>query len=339
MNRPGPVLVAGPGSADDGPVARVLVAERISDSGLDALRDAGHEVDVRLGLSEAELVDALPGAAALVVRSATQVTAGVLDAGTDLLVVGRAGVGVDNIDVDHASANAVMVVNAPHSNVISAAEHAVGLMLAMARNVPQAHTALMEGRWERSKWVGTELSGKTLGVVGFGRIGRLVAHRALAFGMRLIAADPYVSAEVVAGGGAELVDIDSLFESADFVTLHVVRTPETMGLVDADRLARAKPGIRIINVSRGGIVDESALADAIRDGRVAGAAIDVFESEPATDSPLFGLPGVVVTPHLGASTHEAQDRAGLTIGEEIVTALAGEPVRYAVNPDVSPERP
>ena len=315
-------------------MARVLVTEAISESGLDALRAAGHDVDVREGLSEAELLAAVPGAAALVVRSATQVTASLLDAGADLQVVGRAGVGVDNVDVDHATVNGVLVVNAPHSNVISAAEHAMGLILALARNVPQAHAALSEGRWERSRWVGTELSGKTLGIVGFGRIGRLVAQRAHAFGMKLIAADPYVSAEEVAGGGAELVDLDTLLETADFVTLHVVRTPETIGMIDADRLSRVKPGIRIINVSRGRIVDESALAGAIRDGRVAGAAVDVFETEPATDSPLFGVPGVVVTPHLGASTREAQDRAGLTIGEEVVSALAGDPVRYAVNPDV-----
>jgi D-3-phosphoglycerate dehydrogenase len=331
-----PTLLEAVTTADDGRVARVLVTERLADAALESLGDAGHDVDLRLGLTPEELLGAVSGAAALIVRSATQVSAEVLDAGRDLVVVGRAGVGVDNIDLAHADANGVLVVNAPDSNIISAAEHAFGLLLAQARNIPQAHMALTEGRWERSRWTGVELSGKTLGIVGFGRIGRLVAVRAQAFGMHVVATDPYVSPEQIAGLGVELVDLAPLFEVSDFVTLHVARTPETMGLVDADVLSRAKPGLRVLNVSRGGIVDEQALAGAIREGRVAGAAIDVFETEPTTSSPLFDLPGVVVTPHLGASTGEAQDRAGRTIAEQVVLALAGKPVRFAVNTGSSP---
>ena len=224
-----------------------------------------------------------------------------------------------------------MVVNAPQSNVLSAAEHTMALLLAQARNVPQAHAALVEGRWERSRWTGVELSDKTLGVIGLGRIGKLVAQRALAFGMRLIAYDPFVSEERARQMSVELVDLDTLMAQADFVTIHVAKTPDTVGLIDAELLARAKPGIRIINVARGGIIDEGALAAAIASGHVGGAAIDVFAAEPTTDSPLFSLDSVVVTPHLGASTHEAQDKAGDTIAEQVGLALAGEFVPFAVN--------
>lgn len=314
-------------------MARVLVTELIAVAGLDALRDAGHEVDVRLELSDSELLDALPGAAALIIRSATQVTADVIDAGSDLIVVGRAGIGLDNVDVAHATARGVTVVNAPLSNVISAAEHAIALMLAVARNIPQAHMALVAGRWERSSWVGVELSEKTLGIVGLGRVGTLVARRAQAFGMLVIAHDPFVTAAQAGQVDVELVDLERLIEVSDFVTLHLARTPETIGLVGRELLARAKPELRIVNVARGGIVDEEALAEAVREGRIAGAAIDVFDSEPTTESPLFDLPGIVVTPHLGASTREAQDKAGSTIGEQVVLALAGENAPFAVNSD------
>ncbi|HEY3000209.1 MAG TPA: phosphoglycerate dehydrogenase, partial [Acidimicrobiales bacterium] len=221
--------------------------------------------------------------------------------------------------------------NAPQSNILSAAEHTMALLLAQARNIPQAHAALVAGRWERSQWEGVELSDKTLGVVGLGRIGKLVAQRAHAFGMKLVANDPFVSAERARELGIQLVGLDRLVEVSDFVTLHVAKTPETVGLIGKDLLARAKPGIRIINVARGGIVDEAALAEAIRIGHVGGAALDVFAAEPTTDSPLFGLPQVVVTPHLGASTREAQDKAGDTIAEQIGLALAGEFVPFAVN--------
>ncbi len=310
---------------------RVLVTEKIAEGGLDRLRDAGHEVDVQMGLSPEELVAAVPGAHALIIRSATTVTEEVLAAGQDLVVVGRAGIGLDNVDVEAATRQGVMVVNAPQSNILSAAEQTMALLLAQARNVPQAHAALVAGRWERSKWVGTELADKTLGIIGLGRIGKLVAQRASAFGMKLIAHDPFVAPDRARALNIELVELDELVARADFVTLHVAKTPETIGLVGKDLLAKAKPGIRIINVSRGGIVDEEALADAIRSDQVGGAALDVFASEPTTESPLFELPSVVVTPHLGASTREAQDKAGDTIAEQVGLALAGEFVPFAVN--------
>jgi D-3-phosphoglycerate dehydrogenase / 2-oxoglutarate reductase len=312
-------------------MARILVTEQIADGGLRQLRDAGHVVDVRLGLAPDELVEVIPGAAALIIRSATQVTRNVLEAGADLVVVGRAGIGLDNVDVEAATQRGVMVVNAPQSNVLSAAEHTMALLLAQARNIPQAHRALSEGRWERSKWEGVELADKTLGIVGLGRIGKLVAQRALAFGMRLVAYDPFVSAERARQLSVELVPLERLVQVADFVTLHVAKTPETAGMIGKDLLELAKPGIRIVNVARGGIVDEAALAEAIRAGRVAGAALDVFAAEPTTESPLFGLPQVVVTPHLGASTREAQDKAGDTIAEQVALALADEFVPFAVN--------
>jgi len=312
-------------------MARILVTEKIAEGGLDRLRAAGHDVDVTLGPSPDELLDRVRGAHALIIRSATQVTAEVLEAGADLVVVGRAGIGLDNVDVEAATARGVMVVNAPQSNTLSAAEHTMALLLAQARNIPQAHAALVAGRWERSQWTGVELSDKTLGIVGLGRIGKLVAQRALAFGMRLVAYDPFVAAERARQMSIDLVPLDELLAVSDFVTLHVAKTPETIGLIDADRLAAAKPGIRIVNVARGGIVDEQALADAIRSGHVGGAALDVFDHEPTTESPLFGLPSVVVTPHLGASTHEAQDKAGDTIAEQVGLALAGEFVPFAVN--------
>lgn len=312
-------------------MARVLVTEEIAAGGLDVLRSAGHEVDVALGLSPASLVESVPGASALIIRSATKVTSVVLEAGKDLVVVGRAGIGLDNIDVDAATRRGVMVVNAPQSNVLSAAEHTIALLLGQARNVPQAHSALVAGRWERSKWEGVELYGKTLGVVGLGRVGALVAQRAAAFGMRLIAYDPYVSAERARQMGVELVSIEEIVSNSDFLTIHLPKTLETSGLIDSVLLDRAKPGIRIVNTARGGIIDEKALASAIAEGKVGGAALDVFEDEPTTSSPLFELPSVVVTPHLGASTREAQDKAGLSIAEQVVLALAGDFVPFAVN--------
>jgi D-3-phosphoglycerate dehydrogenase / 2-oxoglutarate reductase len=312
-------------------VARVLVTEKIAQRGLDLLAHAGHEVDVREGLSPDELLEVVPGAHALIIRSSTQVNAAVLEAAADLVVVGRAGVGLDNVEVPVATERGVMVVNAPTSNILSVAEQAMGLLLAQARNIPQAHAALVAGRWERSKWEGVELHGKVLGVVGLGRAGSLVAQRALAFGMRLLAFDPYISADRARAMGVELRSIEELFAESDFISIHTPKTPETAGLVGRDLLAKAKPGIRIINTARGGIVDEEALAEAIRDGIVGGAGLDVFAKEPPGESPLFGLPEVVVTPHLGASTEEAQDKAGVTIAEQVLLALAGDFVPYAVN--------
>ena len=312
-------------------MARVLVTEEIAVPGLDRLRAAGHEVDVALGLSETDLLAKVPRAAALIIRSATQVTADVLAAGSDLVVVGRAGIGLDNVDVPEATRRGVMVVNAPQSNILSAAEHTMALLLAQARNVPQAHSALVAGRWERSKWEGVELYGKVLGVVGLGRVGALVAQRAAAFGMQLIAYDPYISAERARQIGAELASLDEVLAGADFLTIHLPKTPETAGLIGPDRLALVKPGLRIVNTARGGIIDEKALAAAIESGQVGGAALDVFSSEPCLESPLFELSSVVVTPHLGASTREAQDKAGLTIAEQVELALAGDFVPFAVN--------
>ena len=316
-------------------MARILVTETIADGGLDRLRAAGHTVDVLEGLSPEQLVEAIKGAHALIIRSATDVTAEVLAAGTDLIVVGRAGIGLDNVDTKAATERGVMVVNAPQSNILSAAEHTMALLLSMARNVPQAHAALVAGRWERSRWTGIELSDKTLGVVGLGRIGKLVAQRAMAFGMKIVAYDPFVAPEMARKMNIDIVDLDTLLAVSDFVTLHVAKTPETVGLINAERLAKAKKGIRIVNVARGGIIVESDLADAIRSGHVGGAAIDVFDKEPTTESPLFELPEVVVTPHLGASTHEAQDKAGDTIAEMVGLALAGEFVPFAVNVNAS----
>ncbi|MGH9044842.1 MAG: phosphoglycerate dehydrogenase [Acidimicrobiales bacterium] len=312
-------------------MARVLVTERIAPGGLELLADAGHEVDVREGLDPDGLVEAIRGAAALIIRSATKATSQVIEAGSDLVVIGRAGVGIDNVDVEAATARGVMVVNAPESNILSAAEQAMALLLAQARNLPQAHNALVQGRWERSRFEGVELHGKTLGIAGLGRVGTLVAQRAHAFGMRLLAYDPYVSAERAQRLGVELRSMEELVFESDFLSIHLPKNSETIGLIGADLLAKAKRGIRVINTAQGGIIDEEALASAVRSGQVAGAGIDVFATEPTTESPLFGLESVVVTPHLGASTAEAQDKAGVTIAEQVLLALSGDFVPLAVN--------
>jgi D-3-phosphoglycerate dehydrogenase len=304
-------------------MARILVTEEIADGGLDRLRQAGHDVDIQIGKSAEEL------------RSATQVTAELLAVADNLMVVGRAGIGLDNVDVAAATKQGVMVVNAPQSNIVSAAEHTMALLLATARNVPQAHAALVAGRWERSRWTGVELVDKTLGVVGIGRIGKLVADRAKAFGMRIVAYDPFVSEDRAKAMGVELMALDQLVAESDFLTVHLPKTPETLGLINRDLLLKAKPSLLVINVARGGIVHEGDLADCIRDGVIAGAGIDVFSTEPMTESPLFDLPSVVVTPHLGASTNEAQDKAGDTIATMVELALAGEFVPFAVNVDAA----
>lgn len=312
-------------------MARILVSEEIAENGLQVLRDAGHTVDVQLDLTPETLPAALAGAKALIIRSATQVTAEVLAGAEDLVVVGRAGIGLDNVDVEAATTRGVMVVNAPQSNIVSAAEHTMALLLACARNVPQAHAALKAGRWERSKWEGVELADKTLGIIGLGRIGKLVAQRAQGFGMRLVAFDPYVSEDRARQMGVDLMALDEVIAQSDFVTVHLPKTKETKGIIGRELFAKAKPDLRVINVARGGIVDEEALAEAVGSGRIAGAALDVFDVEPCTESPLFGLDNIVVTPHLGASTREAQDKAGDTIAEMVKLALAGEFVPFAVN--------
>lgn len=310
---------------------RIVVAEEIAEAGLDRLRSAGFNVDVQLNKTATELHAILGGAHALIVRSATMVDAAMLAAGKQLVVVARAGVGLDNIDVEAATKQGVMVVNAPQSNVLSAAEHTMALILSIARNVPQAHSALTAGRWERSRWEGIELAGKTLGILGLGRIGTLVAQRARAFDMRLVAYDPYVSAERGRELGVEMTTLERVVEQADVLTIHLPKNKETTGIINADMLNRAKRSLRIVNVARGGIADEADLAEALRNGTIAGAALDVFTNEPVTDSPLFGLGNIVVTPHLGASTREAQDRAGEVVADMVQLALNGDFVPFAVN--------
>jgi D-3-phosphoglycerate dehydrogenase len=318
---------------------RVLVTEPLSDRGLERLR-AEFQVDVREELARGDLAAAIAPYDALIVRSATRVTGDILAAGTNLKVVARAGIGLDNVDVDAATRRGVTVVNAPQSNIVSAAEHTLALLLAQARNVPQAHAALRAGTWERSRWQGVELTGKTLGLVGLGRVGAMVAQRAAPFGMRLIAFDPYVSRDRAREIGVELMpSLEALLVQSDFVTIHLPRTADTEGLIGERELGLMKAGSRLVNTARGGIVDEVALAKAIEGGHVAGAALDVFAEEPTTQSPLFDLGEVVVTPHLGASTVEAQDKAGETVAEMVALALRGEFVPYAVNVSAGAEVP
>ncbi len=307
------------------------MTEALSERGLELLR-RDFDVDVRLDLASGDLAGEIEPYDALVVRSQTKVTARVLQAARNLKVVARAGIGVDNVDVEAATRRGIMVVNAPQSNVLSAAEHAMALLLAQARNIPAAHAALRAGRWDRSRFQGVELAGKTLGIVGLGRVGALVAQRAAAFGMRIIAYDPYVSRDRAKELGADLMPtLEALLVQSDFVSIHLPRTPETEGLIGEHELSLMKPGARLINTARGGIVDEAALARAVEAGHLGGAALDVFAEEPTTESPLFALESVVVTPHLGASTVEAQDKTGAAIAEMVRLALKGEFVPYAVN--------
>ncbi|WP_418287496.1 phosphoglycerate dehydrogenase [Lentzea guizhouensis] len=308
----------------------VLIAEKLAPSVLDALGD-GVEVRHVDGTDRAALLEAVADADALLVRSATQVNAEVFAATRKLKVVARAGVGLDNVEVPAATANGVMVVNAPTSNIVSAAEHAVALLLSVARQIPAAHETLQNHEWKRSKFNGVEINGKTVGVVGLGKIGQLFAQRIAAFGVELIAYDPYVSAARAAQLGIELVSLEELLERADAISIHLPKTPETKGLIGAEQLAKAKRGVIIVNAARGGLIDEEALAEAVKEGQVGGAGIDVFSTEPTTESPLFGVPGIVVTPHLGASTAEAQDRAGTDVAKSTILALAGEFVPDAVN--------
>jgi D-3-phosphoglycerate dehydrogenase / 2-oxoglutarate reductase len=310
---------------------RVLVTESLSPQGLERLR-TDFQVDERTDLGAGDLAGVIGPYDALIIRSATQVTAEVLAAATSLKVVARAGIGLDNVDVEEATRRGVLVVNAPQSNVISAAEHTLALLLAQVRQIPQAHADLIAGRWERSRFEGVELAGKTIGLIGLGRVGSLVATRAASFGMRVIAFDPYVSVDRAKEMGVEIMPtLEAVLVQSDVVSVHLPRTSETEGLLGDRELRMIKPGARLVNTSRGGIVDESALAKVLEDGHLAGAALDVFAVEPTTDSPLFGLPQVVVTPHLGASTREAQDKAGTTVAEMVRLALKGEFVPYAVN--------
>ncbi len=320
-------------------MTRVLVAEKIGEPGVQLLRDAGFEVELGTGWEDAELERRIGEFDGILIRSATKLNADLLAKATNLKAVGRAGVGVDNVDVDAATQRGVVVANAPQSNVITAAEHTMAMLLALARNVAQAHGSLTGGSWDRSKFSGVELNDKVLGVLGFGRIGQLVAQRALGFGMRVVAFDAYVAEERFRELGVErAASSDELYESADFITIHLPNTPETSDWLDAGAFSKMKDGVRVINVARGPLLVDQALQDALDSGKVAGAALDVFREEPVTDHPLFRYPNVVVTPHLGASTAEATDRAGYQAAEQVVAALTGGVVTSAVNvPAVAPE--
>ena len=322
------MTVPGTGPVTAPPV--VLIAEELAPSVLAVL---GDEVEIRHvdGADRAALLPALADAAAVLVRSATRIDAEALAAAPNLKVVARAGVGLDNVDVGAATARGVMVVNAPTSNVVSAAEHAVALLLSAARRIPAADASLRAGRWDRSRFTGIELAGKTVGIVGLGRIGVLVAQRLAAFDVSLIAYDPYIQPGRAAHLGVRLVALDELLRESDLITVHLPKTPETVGLIGAAELATTKRGVILVNAARGGLVDEAALADALRSGQVGAAGIDVYTSEPCTDSPLFALPTAVVTPHLGASTTEAQDKAGAAVAHSVRLALQGEFVPDAVN--------
>ena len=313
-------------------MTKVLVKEKIGDSGVQLLRDAGFEVELGADWEDGELERRIGEFDGILIRSATKLTADLIDKADNLKAVGRAGVGVDNVDVDAATKRGIVVANAPQSNVVTAAEHTMALLTALARNVPQAHQSLVEGRWDRSKYSGVELYDKTLGIMGFGRIGQLVAERARAFGMRVLAFDTFVAEERFAELGAERADSsDQVYAEADFITVHLPKTPETENWLDAEAFAKMKDGVRILNVARGPLVVDEDLEAAIESGKVAGAALDVFRSEPITDHPLFGNPKVIVTPHLGASTAEATDRAGYQAAEQVVAALTGGTVTTAVN--------
>src|ERR1700742_2273125 len=319
-------------------MTRVLVAEKIGDSGVDLLREH-FDVDVGVGWDRSELEQRIGEYEGILIRSATKLDGDLLARATRLRAVGRAGVGVDNVDVPVATKRGIVVANAPESNVITAAEHTMALLLALARNVPQAHASLTGGAWERSKFSGVELFEKTLGILGFGRIGQLVAQRARGFGMRVIAYDPYVGAERYRELGVEKADSsDAVYAVADFLTLHLPKTPDTEGWLDAEALAKCRDGVRGLNVAPGPLGVDEDLKAALDSGKVAGAALDVFRSEPITEHPLFGYPNVIVTPHLGASTAEATDRAGFQAAEQVVAALTGGVVTSAVNvPAVSAE--
>jgi len=318
-------------AADGAGRPRVLVKEKIGESGVALLREH-FDVDLGVDWSEEQLAERLGEYDGILIRSATKLTAELIERGTQLRVIGRAGVGVDNVDVEAATRRGIVVANAPESNVVTAAEHTMALLLALARNVPQAYVSLTEGKWDRSKFSGVELYEKTLGILGFGRIGQLVAQRARGFGMRVVAFDPYVSADRYRELGVEKAEqAAGIYAQADFITIHLPKTPETQGFLGEQAFAAMRDGVRVLNVARGGLIDEAALAQALDSGKVAGAALDVFPSEPMTENPLFAYPNVIATPHLGASTAEATDRAGYQSAEQVVAALTGGVVSTAVN--------
>ncbi|MDO5846292.1 MAG: phosphoglycerate dehydrogenase [Methanocorpusculum sp.] len=316
---------------------KVLVSDPLAAEGVAILKEAC-EVDEKADLSEDELVKIIGNYDALIVRSGTQVTARIIEAADKMKYIGRAGVGVDNIDTEAATKKGIIVSNAPEGNTLAATEHTIGMMMALARNIPQATASLKRGEWKRSKFMGNEMNGKTLGIVGFGRIGREVAKRAQTLAMNVIAYDPFIPAEVGAAMGVEMMSVAELFTKADVITVHTPLIPSTTHLVNKDSIATMKTGVRLINCARGGIIDEQALYDAIVAGKVAGAALDVFEHEPPTDSPLLTLDSVIVTPHLGASTVEAQKNVAISVAHQCLDVLHGGSAKSAVNaPLVAPE--
>jgi D-3-phosphoglycerate dehydrogenase len=311
---------------------KILVTDDVSDSGLQPLLDAGIAVEKRLKLSPTELTEALQGCTGLVVRSETKVTSELLESAPNLRVIGRAGVGVDNIDVGAATMRGVVVMNAPDGNTITTAEHTIALLVSLARQIPQANSSLKAGKWERKKFIGVELQGKTLGIIGLGRIGRVVAGRARALGMTIVAYDPFIAPDQAHDLEIELAPLEEVYMRADFLTVHTPLTNETRGLIDREVLSKMKHGARIINCARGGLVDENALYEAIKSGAIAGAAIDVFSQEPPpADHPLLSLEEVIVTPHLGASTTEAQEGVAFTVAEQMRDFLLTGALRGAVN--------
>jgi len=317
---------------------KVLASDKIAEVGLKMLRDAGFEADMKTGLPEDELIKIIPEYDALIVRSDTKVTPKIIEAGKNLKIIGRAGVGVDNVDLPTASKNGVIVVNSPEGNTVAAAEHTWAMLLSMARSIPQAHLKLKGGVWDKKAFKGVEVLNKTLGVIGLGKIGRRVASYALGMGMNVLGYDPFVTEDYAKSLGVKLADIDTIFRQADFLTFHVPKTKETVNLVNAESIAKMKKGVRIVNVARGGIIDEKALYDALKSGQVAAAALDVFEKEPCENSPLFELDNIVITPHLGASTIEAQVNVAIDVVEQIIEVLKGGAARSAVNiPSMKPE--
>jgi len=313
----------------------VLVSDPLAEEGIEILKKFCN-VDEKTGLSEDELVGIIGNYDALVVRSGTEVTARVIEAATKMKYIGRAGAGVDNIDTDAATRKGIIVANAPEGNTLAATEHTMAMMLSLARRIPSANASLKKGEWKRSKFMGVEMNEKTLGVVGFGRIGREVAKRAQSFNMRVVAYDPFITPERGAQFGVEMMSVEDLFRVADVITVHTPLIKETKHLVNATSIATMKDGVRIINCARGGIIDEKALADAVLSGKVAGAALDVFEEEPPTESPLLGLDNVVVTPHLGASTVEAQKNVAISIAHQCIDVLKGGAAKYVVNAPMIP---
>lgn len=317
---------------------KVIVTDRIDPSGIDILSQVA-QVDVELTLSPAELVQRIPDYDAIMIRSGTKVTREVIEAGAKLKIIGRAGVGVDNVDVPAATKAGILVVNSPEGNTIAAAEHAISLMMALSRHIAEASTSLKAGRWDRQKFIGVEVYKKTLGIVGLGRIGSHVAHIAAAMGMKLLAFDPYLSLERAQQLGVRLVDLDTLLQDSDYITLHIPKTPETANLFNGDTFKKMKPTARLINCARGGLIDEQALYEALKSGQIAGAALDVFAVEPLQSSALFELGSeILLTPHLGASTEEAQVNVAIDVAEQIRDVLLGLPARSAVNiPGLQPE--